>query len=169
MAIPVKLEVFEGPLDLLLHLIDVNKIDIYDIPIALITEQYLGYIKTMQSWDMAVASEFLVMASTLLDIKCRMLLPAPETEDGKEADPRDELVRRLLEYKMFKYMSDELREKEDIASRNYYRETHLPEEVSGYQQPVDYEQLIGKNTLERLKEIGAKILTTKELGAVTLK
>ncbi len=78
MAIPVKLEVFEGPLDLLLHLIDKNKIDIYDIPITLITEQYLDYIRQMESEDMNVMSEFLVMAATLLDIKCKMLLPAEE-------------------------------------------------------------------------------------------
>ena len=105
MSIPVKLEVFEGPLDLLLHLIDKNKIDIYDIPIVLITEQYLDYIKQMETEDMNVMSEFLVMAATLLDIKSKMLLPKEEDENEEEEDPRAELVQKLLEYKMYKYMS----------------------------------------------------------------
>ena len=96
MAIPVKLEAFEGPLDLLLHLIEKNKIDIYDIPIVEITEQYLDYIKNMQSRDMNIMSEFLVMAATLLNIKSKMLLPQEEPEDTEEpVDPRQELVERL--------------------------------------------------------------------------
>ena len=84
MGIPVKLPVFEGPLDLLLHLIDKNKIDIYDIPIVEITEQYLEYIQQMEQEDLDVMSEFMVMAATLLDIKCRMLLPKETKEDGEE-------------------------------------------------------------------------------------
>ena len=88
MAISVKLEVFEGPLDLLLHLIDKNKVDIYDIPIVEITAQYLDYIKQMETSDMNVMSEFLVMAATLIDIKCRMLLPREVDEEGEEEDPR---------------------------------------------------------------------------------
>ena len=108
MAISVKLEVFEGPLDLLLHLIDKNKVDIYDIPIVEITEQYLDYIRQMETRDMNVMSEFLVMAATLIDIKCRMLLPREVDEKGEEEDPRQELVQKLLEYKMYKYMSMEL-------------------------------------------------------------
>ena len=112
MAIPVKLEAFEGPLDLLLHLIEKNKIDIYDIPIVEITEQYLDYIRQMETEDMNVMSEFLVMAATLIDIKCKMLLPKEVNEDGEEEDPRAELVQKLLEYKMYKYMSFELRDKQ---------------------------------------------------------
>ena len=131
MAIPVKLEVFEGPLDLLLHLIDKNKIDIYDIPIVEITEQYLAYIKNMETDDMNVMSEFLVMAATLIDIKCRMLLPKEVNEEGEEEDPRAELVQKLLEYKMYKYMSFELRDRQVDAARNLYREQRLPEEVAG--------------------------------------
>ena len=100
MALEVKLEVFEGPLDLLLHLIEKNKVDIYDIPIVEITEQYLDYIRQMQTEDMNVMSEFLLMAATLLDIKCRMLLPREVNEEGEEEDPRAELVEKLLEYKM---------------------------------------------------------------------
>lgn len=107
MAIPVKLEVFEGPLDLLSHLIDKNKVDIYDIPIVEITEQYLEYIRQMETEDMNVMSEFLVMAATLIDIKCKMLLPKEVNEEGEEQDPRAELVEKLLEYKMCKYMSYE--------------------------------------------------------------
>ena len=109
MAIPVKLNVFEGPLDLLLHLIDKNKIDIYDIPIVEITDQYMEYIHAMEKEDLGIMSEFMVMAATLLDIKCRMLLPKEINEEGEEEDPRAELVQKLLEYKMYKYMSYELR------------------------------------------------------------
>ena len=90
MAISVKLEVFEGPLDLLLHLIEKNKVDIYDIPIVLITDQYLDYIRQMQDANLDVMSEFLVMAATLLDIKCRMLLPKEVNEEGEEEDEDDE-------------------------------------------------------------------------------
>ena len=100
MAIPIKLEVFEGPLDLLLHLIDKNKVNIYDIPIVLITQQYMEYVNGMEKKDLNVVSEFLVMAATLLDIKSRMLLPKEVNEDGEEQDPRAELVEKLLEYKM---------------------------------------------------------------------
>jgi segregation and condensation protein A len=99
----VKVDVFEGPLDLLLHLIKQNQLDIYDIPIALVTEQYLEYIRIMKVLDLTIAGEFLVMAATLMYIKSRMLLPAPaEVEEEEEADPRAELVQRLVEYKRFK-------------------------------------------------------------------
>jgi segregation and condensation protein A len=99
----VKVDVFEGPLDLLLHLIKQNQLDIYDIPIALVTEQYLEYIRIMKALDLTIAGEFLVMAATLMYIKSRMLLPAPaEVEEEEEADPRAELVQRLVEYKRFK-------------------------------------------------------------------
>ncbi len=122
MAIPVKLQVFEGPLDLLLHLIDINKIDIYDIPIALITDQYLEYIHQMQSQDMEVMSEFLVMAATLLKIKSKMLLPPEEKEEAEEdeGDPRQELVERLLEYKMYKYAA-RIKDRQMDASRVMFK------------------------------------------------
>lgn len=162
MAIPVKLEVFEGPLDLLLHLIDKNKVDIYDIPIVEITEQYLDYIKQMDAEDMNVMSEFLLMAATLIDIKCRMLLPKEVNEEGEEEDPRAELVQKLLEYKMYKYMSLELRDRQVDAARNMYRAQKLPEEVAAYRQPVDYEELIGDMTLTKLHEIFKSILKKQE-------
>ena len=105
MGIPVKLEAFEGPLDLLLHLIDKNKVNIYDIPIVEITAQYMEYIHEMQRQDLNVMSEFLLMAATLLAIKSKMLLPKEINEEGEEEDPRQELVEQLLEYKLYKYMS----------------------------------------------------------------
>ena len=160
MALSVKLEAFEGPLDLLLHLIEKNKIDIYDIPIVDITDQYLAYIKQMQDED--IMSEFLVMAATLIDIKCRMLLPAEVNEEGEEEDPRAELVQKLLEYKMYKYMSMELRDRQVDAARNLYREQELPEEVAAYRQPVDYEELVGEMNLNKLHEIFKSIVRKQE-------
>ena len=162
MAIPVKLEVFEGPLDLLLHLIDKNKVDIYDIPIVEITEQYLDYIKQMEQQDMNVMSEFLVMAATLIDIKCKVLLPKEVNEEGEEEDPRAELVQKLLEYKMYKYMSLELRDKQVDAARNMYRMQKLPKEVADYRQPVDYEELLGDLTLTKLHEIFKSMMKRQE-------
>jgi segregation and condensation protein A len=110
----VKLETFEGPLDLLLHLIRENQVDILDIPIALITEQYLGYVKLMEELDLGVAGEFLVMAATLVHLKSRMLLPPEEIAAGEEPpeDPRAELVDRLLEYQRFKEVAGELAARE---------------------------------------------------------
>ena len=99
MALSVKIESFEGPLDLLLHLIDVNKFNIFDIPIVEITAQYMEYLKSMETEDLNVMSEFLVMAATLLEIKAKMLLPAEVDEEGEEIDPREDLVQKLLEYK----------------------------------------------------------------------
>lgn len=162
MAIPVKLEVFEGPLDLLLHLIDKNKVDIYDIPIVEITEQYLDYIKQMETEDMNVMSEFLVMAATLIDIKCRMLLPKEVNEEGEEEDPRAELVEKLLEYKMCKYMSYELRDRMVDAERSLYKKPTLPKEVAEYRQPVNYEELIGDMTLQKLHEIFKQTMKRQE-------
>ena len=162
MALSVKLEAFEGPLDLLLHLIEKNKIDIYDIPIVDITDQYLAYIKQMQAEDMNIMSEFLVMAATLIDIKCKMLLPAEVNEEGEEEDPRAELVQKLLEYKMYKYMSMELRDRQVDAARNLYREQELPEEVAAYRQPIDYEDLVGEMNLNKLHEIFKSIVRKQE-------
>ncbi len=162
MAIPVKLEAFEGPLDLLLHLIDKNKIDIYDIPIVEITEQYLEHIRKMDTQDMNLMSEFLVMAATLIDIKCKMLLPKEVNEDGEEEDPRAELVQKLLEYKLYKYMSFELRDKQVDAAKNMYREQNLPKEVEAYRQPIDYDELISDMTLHKLHVIFKSIVKKQE-------
>ena len=153
MGIPVKLQVFEGPLDLLLHLIDKNKIDIYDIPIVEITNQYMEYIHAMEKEDLNIMSEFLVMAATLLDIKCKMLLPKEINEEGEEEDPRQELVEQLLEYKMYKQMSYELRDRQIDADKILYKDATIPEEVLAYEEPVDLDALFGNLTLGKLHSI----------------
>lgn len=158
MAIPVKLPVFEGPLDLLLYLIEKDKLDIYDIPIVEITEQYLAYIKEMQRQDLDVVSEFLLMAATLLNIKAKMLLPPEVNEDGEEEDPREELVRQLLEYKMYKYMSYELKDRQIYAGKAMYRQPALPEEVKEYREPVDLETLTKDLDLQKLHSIFQSLL-----------
>lgn len=129
----VVIETFEGPLDLLLHLIEKAKVDIYDIPIKEITNQYIEYIKNMQELDLEVTSEFLTMASTLLEIKSKMLLPSYKDEDSEcqqlemeEVDPRLELVERLVEYKKYKMAADKLRDKETIQKKVF---TKLKEEI----------------------------------------
>ena len=162
MGIPVKLQVFEGPLDLLLHLIDKNKIDIYDIPIVEITDQYLDYIQQMKREDLDVMSEFMVMAATLLDIKCRMLLPKEVNEEGEEEDPREELVKQLLEYKMYKYMSYELRDRMGDAAMVAYKAPTVPREVLAYREPVDIEELLEGLTLEKMNQIFQSIIRRQE-------
>lgn len=158
MAIPVKLEVFEGPLDLLLHLIEKNKIDIYDIPIALITEQYMDYLKEMEKQDLDNMSEFLVMAATLLKIKSRMLLPQEESEEEEQEDPRQELVERLLEYKMYKYMSLELRDLHTDADKMMFKKSTLPPEVADFKEEINLEELIGDLTLSKLNDIFRSVM-----------
>ncbi|MCR4762580.1 MAG: segregation/condensation protein A [Lachnospiraceae bacterium] len=158
MALEIKLQVFEGPLDLLLHLIDKNKIDIYDIPIFTITEQYLEYIHAMDRADMEVTSEFLVMAATLMEIKCKMLLPREKNEEGEEEDPRAELVQKLLEYKMYKFMAVELRDRQVDADLSLYRSRMIPKEVADYVPPVDYDAVVGDMTLAKLNDIFQNLL-----------
>ena len=162
MGIPVKLEVFEGPLDLLLHLIDKNKIDIYDIPIVEITNQYMEYIRNMQQEDLNIMSEFLVMAATLLDIKCKMLLPKEINEDGEEEDPRAELVEQLLQYKMYKYMAYELKGRQSDADFIMFKHPTIPEEVQEYSEPVDLDKLLGDLTLSRLNEIFKDVMKRQD-------
>ena len=158
MELAVKLEVFEGPLDLLLHLIDKNKIDIYDIPIAEITAQYMDYVDAMDKEDLDVVSEFLVMAATLLDIKARMLLPKEKNEEGEEEDPRTELVERLLEYRKYKYMSGELRDMSVGSDHIIYKEPSIPKEVAHYRPPVDLEALLQGVTMTRLRAVFEDVL-----------
>ena len=131
MELKVKLQVFEGPLDLLLHLLEKNKVSIYDIPIVEITNQYIEYINEMKRQDLNVVSEFLVMAATLLDIKSRMLLPKEEQEE-EEQDPRAELVQKLLEYKMYKCMSYELKDLQVDAQKVMFKIPTIPAEVLKY-------------------------------------
>lgn len=120
MELTVKLQVFEGPLDLL-YICWKNKVNIYDIPIVEITNQYMEYIAEMKRNDLNVMSEFLVMAATLIDIKSRMLLPKKESEEEEEEDPRAELVQQLLEYKMYKCMAYELRDRQMDAEQVFLR------------------------------------------------
>ncbi len=158
MEIEYKLQVFEGPLDLLLHLIEKNKVDIYDIPIVIITEQYLEYVEQMQENDMDVMSEFLVMAATLIRIKSKMLLPKEEKEEEEEEDPRAELVRRLLEYKMYKYAALELKDMELDASYHLYKKPTIPKEVETYKEKIDPAVLVDGMTLNKLNDIFQSIM-----------
>lgn len=163
MGIPVKLQVFEGPLDLLLHLIDVNKIDIYDIPISLITDQYMEFLDHAQDVDMDSMSEFLVMAATLLKIKSKMLLPVDEPDDeGAVDDPRQELVDRLLEYKMFKFISQELKDRQLDASKNVFKGTTLPKDLKYVEPPVDLDALVGDMDYVKLHQIFQEVLRRQE-------
>ena len=161
MVLSYKLDNFEGPLDLLLHLIEKNKVSIYDIPIVLITEKYLDYVSRMEEEDLDVVSDFLVMAATLIDIKSRMLLPAREEEEEEE-DPRAELARRLLEYKMYKYMARELMELEQDAQLILYREPDIPKEVARHEAPVDLDSLLEGLTLAKLQKIFQSVMKRSE-------
>ena len=158
MDMTVKLQVFEGPLDLLLYLLDKNKVNIYDIPIVEITKQYMEYIAEMQKQDLNVLSEFMVMAATLIDIKSKMLLPAKEEVSEETEDPRDELVQQLLEYKMYKCMAYELKDRQVDAGRVLFKPPTIPEEVLAYEEPVDLEKLIGDMTLAKLNTIFKNIM-----------
>ena len=153
MSISVKLEAFDGPLDLLLHLIEKNKIDIFDIPIVEITNQYMEIIAQMQTKDMDVMSDFLLMAATLLRIKSKMLLPAEKAEEGEEEDPRAELVERLLEYKTYKYASYELKDLQMDASKQLFKKPSIPKEIANYKEEIDISELLGDLTLARLQSI----------------
>jgi segregation and condensation protein A len=134
-AFPVKLENFEGPLDLLLHLIKKNEVNIHDVPIALITQQYLDALQLMQELNLDVAGEFLVLAATLIHIKSKLLLPRPETAAGVEdeglEDPRDALVRRLLEHQKYKAAAGLLHEREQLRSAQWLRPDGRVAEIAG--------------------------------------
>src|SRR5215831_3904308 len=133
-ALPVHLDNFEGPLDLLIHLIRKNELNIYDIPISLITRQYLDTIQLMQELNLDVAGEFLVMAATLIHIKSKMLLPRPDTAagvEGEEEDPRDALVRRLLEHQKFKAAAGLLHEREQLRAAQWQRPDERVAAIAG--------------------------------------
>ncbi len=160
--ISYKLEKFEGPLDLLLHLIEKNKVDIYDIPIVEITQQYLDYVKQMEKEDLNIVSEFLVMAATLLTIKSKMLLPMEVDEEGEVEDPRAELVARLLEYKKYKRMAEQLLDMEEEAGDRLYKPGTIPKEVLNYAPPVDLTELLDGLTLAKLQSIFESVMKRKE-------
>jgi segregation and condensation protein A len=160
-AINLKLQSFEGPLDLLVHLIKKNQMNVYDIPIAVITRQYLEYLNLLQELNLDLASDFLVMAATLIHIKSKMLLPRPDTAAGDpedEEDPRDALVRRLLEHQKFKAAAEMLHEKETLRNAQWGRPDSRIEEIAGDEyEPeieVDLFSLLAafKQVLERARE-----------------
>jgi len=139
-AYPVRLENFEGPLDLLLHLIKKHEVDVYDIPIALVTQQYLEYLELMQELDLEIAGEFLVMAATLIHIKSRMLLPrpAPEQEEPDE-DPREALVQRLIEHQRYKAAAELLHERETLRSAQWHRPDERVASIAGEEHEPELE------------------------------
>ena len=158
--IRIRLQSFEGPLDLLVHLIKKHQVNVYDIPIALVTEQYLQYLDLMQELDLDVASEFLVMAATLIHIKSRMLLPRPEPTllDEGEEDPRDLLVQRLLEHQKFKAAAELLHDRETLRSAQWTRpDSRIEALVGGDYEPELEVDLFGllaafRLVLERARE-----------------
>jgi segregation and condensation protein A len=160
-AFPVKLSNFEGPLDLLLHLIRKNEVNIHDIPIALITAQYLAAIDLLQELDLDVAGEYLVMAATLIHIKSKMLLPRPETSAGVEGedaeDPRDALVRRLLEHQKFKAAAGLLHEREQLRAAQWLRPDGRVAELAG----EDYEPEIEVDLFSLLTAFQAVVQRAK--------
>ena len=122
-ACTIKIEKFEGPFDLLFYLIEKNEIDIYDIPISQITDQYIDYLHAMHQLDLEIASEFLIMAATLLHIKSKMLLPSRKETENEPEDPREELITRLIEYKKYKHISTELKEREKEFKKIFYKQS----------------------------------------------
>ena len=162
MELELKLEKYEGPLALLLHLIEKNKVSITDIPIAQITDQYITYIDAMSSEKMEVMSEFVEMAATLLAIKAKMLLPRPKQAEAEEIDPRQELMEQLLEYKKYKAISEKLREYSQSAAKNVFKPPTIPEELLNYTPPVDPEAILANLDFERLYRAFQVVMKRRE-------
>lgn len=178
MSTNVQLEIFEGPLDLLLHLIKKNEVSITDIPIATITEQYLATMELMQSLNLDMAGEFLVMAATLIHIKSRMLLPAGDEEPDEDegVDPRAELIKRLLEYQRYKDAAAELEQRE-VLTRDVFVRASAPVEEAGPREfrEVSVFELLGalKRVIDRLPkdtvhEVTLEKITVREKMALLL-
>jgi segregation and condensation protein A len=166
-AFPVHLQSFEGPLDLLLHLIRKNEVNVHDIPIARITQQYLDAIGLMEELDLDIAGEFLVMAATLIHIKSKMLLPRPETAagiEGEEEDPRDALVRRLLEHEKFKAAAELLHEREQVRAAQWQR----PDERVAAMAGDDYEPELEVDLFSLLTAFQAVVQRAKHRPKVLL-
>jgi len=166
-ALPVHLDNFEGPLDLLIHLIRKNEVNIYDIPIALITRHYLDTIQLMQELNLDVAGDFLVMAATLIHIKSKMLLPRPDTAagvDGDVEDPRDALVRRLLEHQKFKAAAELLHEREQLRAAQWLRPDQRVADIAG----DDYEPELEVDLYSLLTAFQAVIQRAKQRPKVLL-
>ncbi len=172
-SIHLKLQSFEGPLDLLVHLIKKNQMNVYDIQISVITKQYLQYLDLLQELNLDVASDFLVMAATLIHIKSKMLLPRPETaagDPGEEEDPRDLLVRRLLEHQKFKAAAELLHDKETLRSAQWGRPDSRLEEIAGDDYEPEFEvdlfTLLSafKQVLERARERPPVVLPAEQVS-----
>jgi len=172
-SIQIKLQSFEGPLDLLVHLIKKNQMNVYDIQISVITKQYLEYLNLLQELNLDLASDFLVMAATLIHIKSKMLLPRPETaagDPGDEEDPRDTLVRRLLEHQKFKAAAELLHEKELLRSAQWGRPESRLEEIAGDDYEPEFEvdlfSLLSafKQVLERARERPPVVLPAEQIS-----
>jgi segregation and condensation protein A len=175
-AIKIKVQAFEGPLDLLVHLIKKNQMNVYDIQISVITRQYLEYLDLMQELNLDVASEFLVMAATLIHIKSKLLLPRPETAAGDpadEEDPRDALVRRLIEHQQFKAAAEMLHDKETLRSAQWARPDSRIEEIAGddYEPEIEVDlfSLLSafKQVLERARERPPVLLPPEQMSIET--
>jgi segregation and condensation protein A len=164
--IKIKVQSFEGPLDLLVHLIKKNQVNVYDIPIALITEQYLSYLNLMQELNLDLASEFLVMAATLIHIKSRMLLPRPDPtqSDEPEEDPRDALVRRLLEHQKFKAAAELLHDRETLRSAQWTRPDSRVQPLAG----EDYEPELEVDLFSLLSAFRAVLERARERPPIPL-
>jgi len=163
----IHLDNFDGPLDLLLHLIDKNKMDIYDIPIAVITEQYFAFLAEAQEMDLEIASEFLLLAATLLDIKARMLLPRRKATEGEEAepeDPRAELVQRLVEYRFYKETAHMLQEREQLE-RTYLLK---PQDIGQLTSQLEPGNPLEHITLEQLMQAFAQVIEQSEVQSPRL-
>ena len=158
----VSLPVFEGPLDLLLHLIEKNKIDIYDIPIAQVTDQYMDYVRQLQKEDPDLASRFLLMVATLLEIKSRMLLPGSDIEEDEDEDPRTALIEQLTTYRIYKEAAAKLAENEIPEASWLCRDEYLPPQVAGAADPVDVDAVLDELTLRRLSEIFEEVMRRRE-------
>ncbi|MEF9958498.1 MAG: segregation/condensation protein A [Niameybacter sp.] len=162
MSVTFKLEEFEGPLDLLLYLLEKNKMSIYDIEISSITDQYLAYIEASHTLELEQMSEFIVMAATLLYIKSKMLLPKPpKNEELIEEDPREELIRKLLEYKKIKYVSHELDERQNLSSDYCFRNNESADQIE-LPTPTTQDLLIDV-TLEQLYEAFQNLMKQKQI------
>ena len=171
---PVRLEMFEGPLDLLLHLIKKNELNIYDIPIAVVTQQYLEYLDLMQELNLDVVGEFLVMAATLIHIKSRMLLPRPDpTQEDPDEDPREALMRQLLEHQRFKAAAELLHEREIQRSAQWGRPDGRVAEVVGEapepEVEVDLFSLMAafRQVLERARQRPRVVLPPEQISIET--
>jgi segregation and condensation protein A len=173
----VNLEIFNGPLDLLLHLIKVEEVDIYDIPIARITEQYLKYVEMMKNLDLEVAGEFILMAATLIRIKVRLLLPQDEA-DTDEPDPREELIMALVEYKKYKEAGELLRDRMLYEERHYVPPPPVEDAcervdftpmTSLYDLVVAFRDVLVSQKAEQFHEVGSRRVTIEERMEIVLK